>query len=260
MLRLTDAAFALLPTPHPDPATLAAARIISHRGERNNRDVFENSYAAYDPLIGTGVWALELDVRWSADREPMVFHDPDLRRLFGESTRIGSMRRAQIERDWPMIPPLDEFVERYGRHFHLMVELKAEPYPDPVAQSARLAEILDAGRTPHGRHLISLQPALLDALPDFPAEQTLGVARFNVNAISDEALASGRAGIGTHYALLRGHHRQRHLDADQRVGVGFPASTRVMRRQLARGIPWIFTNHALKLQRALDDLRAVPKG
>lgn len=255
MLRLTDSAFALLPAPMPDPQTLAAARIISHRGERDNRRVFENTYAAYDPLVDSGVWGLELDVRWSADREPMVFHDADLSRLFGERHRIADLRRDQIERDWPMIPPLDEFVARYGTHFHLMVELKAEPYPEPAAQSARLREILSATATPRGCHLISLQPALLDCLPDFDPAQTLGVARFNVDAISREAVTSGRAGIGTHYALLREPRRRRHASAGQQVGVGFPASARVMRRQLARGIQWIFTNRALRLQQALQQLR-----
>ena len=40
----------------------------------------------------------------------------------------------ELHRRQPQIPRLDELVRRYAGEFHLMVELKEEPYPDPARQ------------------------------------------------------------------------------------------------------------------------------
>ncbi len=256
LLNAVDGLMARLPAPMPNREQLARARIVSHRGERDDRTVFENTFAAFDPLRGSGVWALEFDLRWTADREPVVYHDADLQRLHGNAARIDALSLAELQALHPEIPTLDAFVSRYADEFHLMVELKPEPYPEPAAQAERLLQALAPCRERHGYHVLCLDTGLLRCLPQIPAARTVGVARFNVEAISREAVEAGRAGIGAQYLLLRESQRRRQHAAGQKLGVGFPQSEAVLRRQLARGIDWIFSNRALHMQQVLDSLRA----
>lgn len=253
VLAATDVLYALASRRPPPPALLRDVRLISHRGERDNRRVLENTFAAFDPLRGSGVWGIEFDVRWTRDLHPVVVHDPDLRRLWNDPTPVAALDFDVLRRRHPRIPRLDELVARYGAEFHLMIELKPAPLPDPPLQSERLREALRAAR--HGYHCMSMQPALLDAVGVEPA-RTIGLARTNPGTISREALACGRAGIGAHYALLRAAHLQAHHAAGQKVGTGFPGSPGVLFREMDRGVDWIFANRALALRQAVDRLAA----
>jgi glycerophosphoryl diester phosphodiesterase len=249
VLDAVDAAFALRHYPLPRRDRLVECRIVSHRGERDDHVVFENTYAAFDPLIGTGVDGIEFDVRWTRDLVPVVFHDPDCRRLFGDGTRLAGLDWAELSRRRPEIPDLRSFVRRYAPDFHLMAEIKHEPYPDPPLQSRRLAEALAPALARRRCHVLSLVPSMFDALPDIPAAVTMGVARLNAAAISAEALARGRGGFSGHYAALGSTQIAAHHAAGQIVGCGFPASAQVFYREAARGVDYVFTNIARQAAR-----------
>src|SRR5689334_4847725 len=115
-LRTVDALYGLR-RHHATEEQLAVCRLVSHRGEKDNRTVIENTYGAFDPLRGSGVYGLELDVRWTRDRVPVVFHDADLRRLFGAPERLADLGWTQLHAGWPAIPRLDDFVHRYTAEF-----------------------------------------------------------------------------------------------------------------------------------------------
>ena len=254
MIQLVDLAHAWIPRATPTRSALAEARIVSHRGERQQAQD-ENTFAAFDPLIGSGVWGLECDVRWTRDRVPMVYHDADFQRLHGDPTPLSALSADEVQQRYPQIPRLPEFVARYGPHFHLMIELKAEPYPAADAQTRELLQILDQGAT-QGFHLICLKPDFLGSLPGLPVARTVNVARFNSRKLSAEALSNGRAGLAGHYQLLTNAQVRAHRAAGQHIGSGYPASSNVLRRELNRGVQWIFSNQALAMQRELDRLRA----
>lgn len=247
-LRVADALYGL-GRHAPTAQQLAAVRIVSHRGEHDNRTVFENTFAAFDPLRGSGIFGLELDVRFTADRVPVVFHDADLRRLFGARERLADLSWERLHAGWPQVPRLDAFVRRYCGEFHLMVELKHEPYPDPPLQDRRLAEALapalEAGRC----HVLSLRPEMFARLPSLPAARTLGIGRLNADAISAESLAGRRAGFACHFTALRARHIRAHHAAGQVVGSGFPSSRALLHREAARGVDWIFTDRPRQLER-----------
>lgn len=256
-LRAADALYGL-GRHAPTPRQLAAVRIVSHRGERDDRAVFENTYASFDPLRGSGIFGIEFDVRWTRDQVPVVFHDRDLRRLFGARQRLADLTWTQLHAGWPMVPRLDEFVRRYCGEFHLMAELKDEPYPDPALQDRRLAEALAPALAARRCHVLSLVPAMFARLPSLPAACTLGIARLNAAAISAEALTAGRAGFACHFTSLRARHVRAHHAAGQRVGSGFPASRALLYREAARDVDWIFTNRARELERWRREAPASP--
>ena len=247
-LRIVDALYGL-PRHEATPAQLAACRIVSHRGERDGRTVVENTYPAFDALRSSGVFGLEFDVRWTRDLVPVVFHDADFRRLFGDEGRLADLTAGELGAQYPQVPSLHDFVRRYAGEFRLLAELKHEPYADAELQNRRLAEALapalDAGRC----HVMSLVPEMFRRLPAIPAARTLGLARLNAEAISREALAAGRSGFACQFAALRPRYLSAHHGAGQVVGSGFPSSRSLLHREAARGVDLIFTNQALQLER-----------
>ena len=243
-----DAAYAARRYPVPPADRLAATRVISHRGERDDRTVFENTYAAFDPLRGSGVHGIELDVRWTRDLVPVVFHDADFVRLYGDGTRLADLDFAALRRRRPEVPSLHELVRRYVDAFHLMVEIKHEPYPDPALQNARFAEALAPALERGGCHVLSLVPAMFAWLPAISASRTMGISRLNADAVSAEALAAGRAGFSGHYLSTPPARIARHHAAGQVVGCGFPASPAVLYREIGRGVDYVFTNCARRVE------------
>ena len=248
VLDTIDAFFARRKYPIPTRAQLEACRIVSHRGERDDVNVRENTYAAFDSLRGSGVDGIEFDVRWTADLVPVVFHDTHLLRIFGEPDRICALTAAELRARHPEVPDLHAFVRRYTDEFHLMCEVKHERYPDPPLQSRRLAEALAPALARSRCHVLSLVPEMFAWLPDLPVRATMGVSRVNTASISAEALRAGRGGFSGHYAAFDATRVAAHHAAGQVVGCGFPASPSVLYREAARGVDFVFTNIARQVE------------
>jgi glycerophosphoryl diester phosphodiesterase len=240
----------------PSAPRLAAARIVAHRGVFDNRQVFENTMAAFEAFEQAGGWGLELDVRWTRDGMPVVIHDPDGGRLFGVSTPIAAMNLATLQRQLPLVPTLADVVARFGRRLHLMVEIKSLLADDPTQTRRRLQRHLHDLSPGRDFHLLSLDARLLDRLAYTPSQACLPIAR--VNSRQAMRLAQSRAwgGITGHYALMR----RVHIDAMHRrgfqVGTGFVNSANCLYREIARGVDWFFSDRAVALQRCLPTRQA----
>jgi glycerophosphoryl diester phosphodiesterase len=248
ILQAVDLIYEKLPQPVPDANQLNQCKIISHRGEYDNRSVFENTVAAFDRVSDAAVWGIELDIRWTKDLIPVVFHDADLRRVFGSDIRINQMTLTELNMHSPLIPALSEVIQRYGKKLHLMVELKKEAYPDPAYQANVLKDLFRSLTPQDDFHFISLRPEMF-MLIDFVASSTfIPSARLNVKQLSGQALANNFGGIAGHYVLITDTLLKKHHLQKQHVGTGYICSQNCLFRELNRGVEWIFTNHAVKLQ------------
>jgi len=241
---------------HPEhpaaPRRLAAARIVAHRGAYDNREVFENTIAAFERFRTAGGWGIELDVRWTRDGVPVVSHDPDGGRLFGVDRPIADMDLATLQRHLPLVPALTDVVARFGGRLHLMVEIKCLPHRErrhPAALLRRCFEALIPGRD---YHLLSLDRRLLQRLAFRPEAACIPIARLNFRKIRQAAESNGWGGIAGHYALIR----RRQVDALHRggfsVGTGFVNSPNSLHRELNRGVDWLFSDRPLAVQRLLS--------
>jgi len=261
-MAVADLVTAALPRPRPHRNALEQCRIISHRGEHDNRRVMENTLQAFHIARDAGVWGIECDVRFTADLVPVICHDPSPQRVFGEPRPLATLSFDELRRACPLIPSLAEVVREFGGGTHLMLELKAEPWPAPARQRDSLREALAQLTPVQHYHLLSLDPAMFERADFVPAAGCLPVAELNVKAISALALARGYAGLGGHYLLLGRGLMRRHGRAGQWLGTGFPASGNCLRRELNRGVRQIFSNEAVKLQRLrdamLDEAKAAP--
>lgn len=256
LLPAIDAAYARLPRPQAGPERLATCRIISHRGEHDGHRVFENTLAAFDAAVDQGVWGIEFDIRWTRDLVPVVTHDPDLRRVFGQSLRLSDSPLHELKRQCPHIPTLAEVIGRYGGTVHLMAEVKQEPYADAGRQNRILGDLFAELCPGRDFHLLALTPETFRLTPFAPPSTFLPVARLNISEFSRLAVQRGYAGIAGHYAMLGTGVIGRHHAAGQKVATGYIRSRNALLREIHRGVDWIFSNHAAEVQALLKRLQS----
>jgi glycerophosphoryl diester phosphodiesterase len=254
LLEVVDFFYANLPQPIPDRQLLKQCKIVSHRGEHDNKTIFENTIAAFERVREAGVWGIEFDVRWTKDLQPVVFHDRTLQRVFKSDVELNKVTLAELKEQYRLIPSLSEVIQKYGKTLHLMVEIKEEEYPDPVYQNNVLKDLFDPLTPQIDFHFISLRPEMFILINFAPSSTFLPSARLNVKRLSHQALLKNYRGITGHYFLiidtiLKNHHKQ-----NQRVGTGFIGSKNCLFRELNRGVNWIFSNNAVDLQTICNSL------
>lgn len=102
-------------------------RPIAHRGLHSTA-VPENSLAAVRSAIDAG-YAVEIDVRASADGVPIVYHDPHLSRLTERTDRVADTN-WDVLKDLPLagstetVPRLEDVLAMVDGQVPLLVELK----------------------------------------------------------------------------------------------------------------------------------------
>ena len=255
LLHQIDRSFERRPQAAPDLRRLARCRVVSHRGEHDGRVVLENTLPAFDAAAAQGVWGIECDIRWTRDLVPVVIHDPDLRRVFGVPREVAGCTFEALRRHCHGLPSLAEVITRYGGKTHLMVEVKQEAYPEPGRQNRILEGLLASLSPGTDFHLLSLAPEMFRRTPFCPPAACLPVARMNLPQLSRLALRKGYAGVAGHYALVGEALIRRHHAAGQLIGTGYPRSLPVLVREINRGVDWIFSNHAGRIQSWLRRLQ-----
>jgi glycerophosphoryl diester phosphodiesterase len=254
LLKSIDVFYGNLPRPIPDNPLLKYCKIVSHRGEHDNKTIFENTLPAFERVRQAGVWGVEFDVRWTKDLEPVVIHDRDLQRVFKSHIQVNKVTLAELKEHCNRIPCLSQVIQKYGKILHLMVEIKEEEYPDPVYQNKVLKDLFHDLTPRVDFHLMSLRPEMFMGFDFVPASTFLPSARFNVKRLSDLALGKHYGGITGHYGLLTDRIIKKHHKRNQLAGTGFIGSKNCLFRELNRGVTWIFSNNAVKLQNICNSL------
>jgi glycerophosphoryl diester phosphodiesterase len=253
-LQGVDLFYEKIPQSFPDLKKLKHCKIISHRGEHDNKKVYENTIPAFDCVEEAGVWGIELDIRWTGDLQPIVFHDLSLQRVFKSSIEIKKVTLSELKMHCNLIPALSEVIQKYGKKMHLMVELKKEAYPDPEYQNNVLKEIFRKLTPQVDFHFITLKPEMFKLIHFVPSSAFIPSARLNVGQLSDLAITESYGGIAGHYLLISDSRLKKHQSQNQCIGTGYIHSQNCLFRELNRGVEWIFSNHALKLQRMCNSL------
>ena len=244
LMRTVDGLYACIPRAQPPADALANCKIIAHRGAHDSGAV-ENTLEAFHQARAAGCWGIEFDLRWSSDDIPIVSHDNHGGRLFGDNTPLATLTGEETRARMPQIPTLEEILEAFGGHTHLMIELK-----DPLSphQAGILSEMLSPLVPGKHYHFLSLIPALFDTLENAAPEACLAVSEINTGRISSEVITRGLGGHMGHFLLIHRGMRKKHHAAGQKVGTGFVSSRNTLFRELNRGTEWIFTNHPNRLQ------------
>ncbi len=248
---IVDSLHKFKPQPKAAREKLLNCKIISHRGEHDNKTVLENTVESFEKALAANVWGIEFDIRWTKDLIPVVFHDVHLGRLFRNKTKIAEIKFSELRTRFPLIPSLAEIVEKFGGRTHLMVELKKEIYPQPKQQMQTLETIFSHLSPIKDFHFISIHPEIFDDLAFLPTQALLPIATLGYKRKSRLSFKKDYGGVLGHYQFLSGYRINRHLLHSHKVGVGFIASKNSLYRELNRGVEWIFSNNAVYLQQII---------
>ncbi len=252
--RIVNLGYAYIPQPSPDKDRLKSCRIVSHRGEHDNRQILENTFPAFDLVMENGIWGIEFDIRWTKDFYPVVFHDPDLKRLYGSPVKIRNLEFRELKEHFPLIPALDEVLTRYGNRLHLMIELKEERYPAPAYQISLLKKLLSHLTPGTDFHFLSLSPGMFRHIDFVPPRTFVPVAELDVAGFSDLAVTRKYGGISGHFLFIKKSRIKIHHFSQQFVGTGFIGSRNSLFRELNRGVDWMFSNDAVRIQSICNDV------
>ncbi len=113
---------------------------IAHRGLHGG-GVVENTLPAFARAVEKG-FGVELDIQLSSDGEAVVFHDYDLKRVFGVDRKVKSCTSKELAALG--VPTLREVLALLDGRIPLVAELKGENGDTAVCRKA--AEVLDGYR------------------------------------------------------------------------------------------------------------------
>ena len=88
-----------------------ASQLVAHRGHRTQYP--ENTKLSLLKAIEAGAVYIELDVQFSHDKLPIIYHDPDLLRVSGEDKSVFEINRSSLITETASEP------ERLGQAFQL---------------------------------------------------------------------------------------------------------------------------------------------
>ncbi len=171
--------------------SLAVSVVIAHRG-RPGPGIPENTLTAFGAAADAGAAMVELDVRYTADHELAIFHDPLCGRTPLDQLTLAELReRTGIE--VPTLPAVVAWATRSG--LGLDVELKEDGYVDTVV------ELLLRFATDGGNVLVtSFDDAVLGQLPlELPSGLLLS---FTAMRAGERARACGASALVVEHKLL----------------------------------------------------------
>jgi len=113
--------------------------VVGHRGAAGRFP--ENTLKSIEYAIAAGADVVEVDVRATRDGRLIVFHDPDLKRLFNRSERVRDLEYAWIRSNLLLggepIPLLEEVLETVRDRVGLFIEVKE---PDTTSHVVELVK------------------------------------------------------------------------------------------------------------------------
>jgi glycerophosphoryl diester phosphodiesterase len=144
------------------------ARPVAHRGLHDAANgVIENTASAFAAAIA-GNYAIECDLRLSADGEAMVYHDGTLGRVASGSSSLAEMKAADLQRmpfrqTGDRMLTLGELCDLVGGHVALLLEMKSS-FDGDRRLARRVAEVLQKYAGPVAA--MSFDPNQVTALRD----------------------------------------------------------------------------------------------
>ena len=136
---------------------LKESYIITHRGIHDNINIYENTLEAFKLSIKKG-YAIELDIRMTKDKQIIVFHDNNTKRLTKKNRIVEESTYQELNNQNILhIPLLTEVIKLVNGKVPLLIEIKTIPKTGEL--ETRLMNIL---KTYQGKYAIqSFNPKVL---------------------------------------------------------------------------------------------------
>jgi glycerophosphoryl diester phosphodiesterase len=154
---------------------------IGHRGAPTV--AIENTLPSIEAALGAGADWVEIDVKLTRDRVPVLLHDRTLHRIWDIPAPIGDLDRPDLP---AAIPTLTEALNHiHGQGTRLLIDLTGLPEGaasiDLVRELGRLDEVAFTGETGALAHVRAQAPAAIIAMSwdshDLPGPDVLDLVR-----------------------------------------------------------------------------------
>ena len=101
--------------------------IIAHRGIHDNINIYENTLESFELSIKKG-YAIELDIRMTKDKQIIVFHDNNTKRLTKKNRIVEESTYQELNNQNILhIPLLTEVLKLVSGKVPLLIEIKTIP-------------------------------------------------------------------------------------------------------------------------------------
>jgi glycerophosphoryl diester phosphodiesterase len=178
--------------------------VIAHR--TCPRDAAENSIAGIRHAARAGADAVEIDVRLTADGQPVLMHDPSLWRTTRRARRLDRTSLAEVNRlrlrgSTETVPTLAEALAGLDGQLRMAIDVK-----DPAAADAVLSEVRNQGA--ESRVLFWAKNSAAVALaaerePEIEASLLRDARRpDDLRQFLDDAVGAGARGISAHWSVI----------------------------------------------------------
>ena len=242
-----DSCYRLIPQATPSLAQLKNCKLVSHRGERDNITVFENTLESLGKAVENSIAGIEFDIRWTQDLVPIVFHDTNCQRIFNDDLVIGEVSFQKLREKFPLIPSFREVIEAFGKKSHLFIEIKKENFPELEKQQSILKDHLQVLEEGTDFHVITLDPETLPIV-NFLDSKTKGVVSdINFSKMASYAREHNLGGLLGHYLFLNNKFTKQFHENKQFIATGYVNSKNLLFREVNRGVDWIFSNDAIMI-------------
>ncbi|GAB4184514.1 MAG: hypothetical protein Tsb002_07580 [Wenzhouxiangellaceae bacterium] len=232
--------------------------LVAHRGARAEWP--DNTLAAYQAAVQAGAFAVEVDVRMTADHQLVAMHDPLVNRTTDGHGMVHNLRLEQVRQlriiTAPQlgVPTLREVLDQVAQQAVVMLDLKQE---GETYWQALAAELTDDPQ----RHNIVLGVRSLDAARRLRQllPQQMQLALSPSKGRVDDFLAAGVSIVRLWPKWLRQRPQLASLIEQSGAALYLPTSkispSRV-RRLLCYQPRYIQTDDPIKLDRTLRQLQA----
>ncbi|MER5421970.1 glycerophosphodiester phosphodiesterase [Streptosporangium roseum] len=219
------------------PPTCWTPGLVSHRGYWAGGT--ENTVRAFERALAAGSERVELDVRFTADHQPVLMHDATVDRTTSGTGLVSGMTLARFRElrtaDGQSPPTLAEVLELVqGGAVEVLVELKEVP-------DARDLRSLENDYDRYGAHrwasLMSFSPSALEAVRSIPARK--GLLSKTAPPLS---LAGKFSFTGVRYDNLSEALTREYRDHGMAVYAWTPDDESAWRRLAGYGVDRVITN------------------
>ncbi|KOY83219.1 glycerophosphodiester phosphodiesterase [Lysinibacillus macroides] len=194
---------------------MSSLPVFAHRGA--SAYALENTLKAFDKALALGADGIELDIQFSKDGLPVVYHDPQLSRLVGTNKLVSDCTLEELlgfklGKPWRRLfssykMPSFEAVLAWAilHQMPLNIELKSTG----LDQTSALVRMLDGLILPEGSHFSSFHYELLEIVKkQRPEYETALIA---TKKIKWDLLADYRAADTVH--MHKRYYKPRYLEA-----------------------------------------------
>lgn len=156
--------------------------IMGHRGSPTQ--ITENTLSSFQKAIDQGVDGLELDIRLSKDKQIVIFHDADLKRLSNRTEKINQLSLTELQtielhkkenqKEEAYVPSLNDLVPLLNQIKVLNIEIKSDAFLKEHSILSPLIKFLNKHKLDDKCIISSFNPLILMKLRIARPQTTIG--------------------------------------------------------------------------------------